>query len=57
MKNYQVGYRLSDGKVRYAHLTHDEGITYNHLQTDDARKEFLQNVIAREKIRDAINTW
>lgn len=56
-RSYQVGYRSSDGKVKYCHMSYEDGQKYNHLKSDEERKVFLQNQIDKNKIQDALNRW
>ena len=56
MKKYQVGYR-DNGIVKYCPLTHEEGIKYNSLSSDDERLNFIQDKITSIKIQGAINRW
>jgi hypothetical protein len=57
MKNYQVGYRLPDGHVRYCPLSHSEGMEYNSLKSDDDRTAYIKNKIEQIKIQEGLNKW
>ena len=45
VKKYQIGYRETDGKVKYIPLSSSDMLAYDSLSSDEQRVNFIRDMV------------